>query len=273
LSAFGSRNECSTPKETRKLIAMSFGLSIHAEKISQQFATGLMPIRDLSFICAPGEFIALLGPSGCGKSTLLRMIAGLRKPSSGTLAVGQEQGASEKRVSYVFQEAYLLPWRKVLENVTLPLELLGASRVEREFKARTVLERVGLIDFESYYPSELSGGMKMRVSLARSLVTEPQLLLLDEPFAALDEVTRLKLDQELRDLWLEAKMTVVFVTHSISEAAFLADRIVMLSKKTSGIAQELTNPLPRERSFATRADSRFTELTQQLFSQFQELEA
>ncbi|NBW98846.1 ABC transporter ATP-binding protein [bacterium] len=252
---------------------MSFGLSIHAEKISQQFATGLMPIRDLSFICAPGEFIALLGPSGCGKSTLLRMIAGLRKPSSGTLAVGQEQGASEKRVSYVFQEAYLLPWRKVLENVTLPLELLGASRVEREFKARTVLERVGLIDFESYYPSELSGGMKMRVSLARSLVTEPQLLLLDEPFAALDEVTRLKLDQELRDLWLEAKMTVVFVTHSISEAAFLADRIVMLSKKTSGIAQELTNPLPRERSFATRADSRFTELTQQLFSQFQELEA
>lgn len=251
---------------------MSLGLSIRAEKISQQFATGLTPIRNLTFNCAPGEFVALLGPSGCGKSTLLRMIAGLRKPSSGMLLVGQDQDATEKRVSYVFQEAYLLPWRKVLENVTLPLELLGASRVEREFKARKVLERVGLIDFEGYYPSELSGGMKMRVSLARSLVTEPQLLLLDEPFAALDEVTRLKLDQELRDLWQESKMTVVFVTHSISEAAFLADRILMLSKKTEGLAQEITNPLPPDRSFASRADARFSELTQQLFVRFQELE-
>ncbi|NBX77407.1 MAG: ABC transporter ATP-binding protein [Proteobacteria bacterium] len=249
------------------------GLSVEAKDLTKEFDS-LAPLRSVSFKVNPGEFVALLGPSGCGKSTLLKMIAGLREPTRGKISVGEDGITSaDKRVSYVFQDAYLLPWRKVLGNVTLPLELLGASKVEAEYKARKALERVGLIDFESYYPADLSGGMKMRVSLARSLVTEPNLLLLDEPFAALDEVTRLKLDQDLRDLWVESQMTVLFVTHSISEAAFLTDRIFMLSKKISGIRYEIENPLPKSRSMETRSDSRFGQLTQDLFSKFQELES
>jgi len=249
------------------------GLSVEAQDLSKAF-NSLAPLRSVNFKVSPGEFVALLGPSGCGKSTLLKMIAGLREPTTGKVLVGEDGITSkDKRVSYVFQDAYLLPWRKVLGNVTLPLELLGATKVEAEFKARKALERVGLIDFEGFYPANLSGGMKMRVSLARSLVTEPNLLLLDEPFAALDEVTRLKLDQDLRDLWVESQMTVLFVTHSISEAAFLADRIFMLSKKSSGIRYVIENPLPKGRTMETRADSRFTQLTQDLFSKFQELEA
>lgn len=249
------------------------GLSVEAVQVTKEF-DALTPIRSVDFKVQPGEFIALLGPSGCGKSTLLKMIAGLREPTQGKVVVGDEGAtAQEKRISYVFQDAYLLPWRKVLGNVTLPLELLGATKVEAEFKARKSLERVGLIDFESFYPANLSGGMKMRVSLARALVTEPNLLLLDEPFAALDEVTRLKLDQDLRDLWSESQMTVLFVTHSISEAAFLTDRIFMLSKKTAGIRYTIENPLPKLRTMETRADSRFAHLTQDLFLKFQELEA
>ncbi|MFM8269537.1 MAG: ABC transporter ATP-binding protein [Pseudomonadota bacterium] len=249
------------------------GLGVEAVQVTKEFES-LTPIRSVDFKVQPGEFIALLGPSGCGKSTLLKMIAGLREPTQGKILVGDRSGHSrEKRVSYVFQEAQLLPWRKILGNVTLPLELLGATKVEAEFKARKALERVGLIDFESYYPANLSGGMKMRVSLARALVTEPNLLLLDEPFAALDEVTRLKLDQDLRNVWEGSQMTVFFVTHSISEAAFLTDRIFMLSKKTSGIRYVIDNPLPRNRTMETRADSRFSHLTQDLFVKFQELEA
>jgi NitT/TauT family transport system ATP-binding protein len=249
------------------------GLSVEASDLTKEFDS-LAPLRSVSFKVTPGEFVALLGPSGCGKSTLLKMIAGLREPTRGKIRVGEDgMTSSDKRVSYVFQDAYLLPWRRVLGNVTLPLELLGASKVEAEYKARKALERVGLIDFESYYPADLSGGMRMRVSLARSLVTEPNLLLLDEPFAALDEVTRLKLDQDLRDLWAESQMTVLFVTHSISEAAFLTDRIFMLSKKVSGIRYVIENPLPKNRSMETRSDSRFGQLTQDLFSKFQELEA
>jgi len=248
------------------------GLKVEVQSLSKRFDSGLEPIKNINCVFEAGEFISLLGPSGCGKSTLLKMIAGLRKPSSGNIIVG-ESSFKNQRISYVFQEAQLLPWRKVLGNVMLPLEILGQSPVEAEFNARKALERVGLIDFESYYPAELSGGMKMRVSLARALVTEPQLLLLDEPFAALDEVTRFRLDEDLRNLWSEAKMTVLFVTHSISEAAFLSDRIILLSKKISGIQSVVTNPLPLARSFSTRSDTRFTDLVRQLFESFQELEA
>lgn len=251
---------------------MSKGLRIEIQKLSKQFDSGLEPLKSIDCIFNSGEFVSLLGPSGCGKSTLLKIIAGLRFPTQGKVEI---QGPSEqsKKISYVFQEAQLLPWRTVLGNVTLPLELLKVSNVEAEFNARKALERVGLIDFESYYPSALSGGMKMRVSLARALVTEPELLLLDEPFAALDEVTRFRLDEELRNLWSQSKMTVLFVTHSISEAAFLSDRIVLLSKKISGIHSIVSNPLPESRSFLSRSDSRFTALVSELFEKFQELEA
>jgi NitT/TauT family transport system ATP-binding protein len=252
---------------------IDFGLSVQVSQVVKSYDSGLSPLKGVSFSLEPGKFLALIGPSGCGKTTLLKMIAHLREPSSGEIKVGKEKTDEERRVAYVFQDAYLLPWRKVLENVTLPLEILGASKVERELKARKALERVGLIDFESYYPANLSGGMKMRVSLARSLVNNPNLLLLDEPFAALDEVTRLRLDQDLRNLWAESQMTVVFVTHSISEAAFLADRIIMLSTKTGKIQHDIINPLPKNRTLETRALPEFSELTQDLFLRFQELEA
>lgn len=250
----------------------SHGLKVEIQALSKRFDSGLEPLKNIHCVFEPGEFISLLGPSGCGKSTLLKMIAGLREPTQGKVEVGNSPTQS-KKISYVFQEAQLLPWRKVLGNVTLPLELLGASPVEAEFSARKALERVGLIDFESYYPAALSGGMKMRVSLARALVTEPELLLLDEPFAALDEVTRFRLDEELRGLWNHSKMTVLFVTHSISEAAFLSDRIVLLSKKLSGIHSIVSNPLPESRSFSSRTDPRFTSLVSELFEKFQELES
>jgi len=252
---------------------MSFGgLTVEINQVSKSFESGLEPLKNISCEIKAGEFVSILGPSGCGKSTLLKMVAGLRKPSAGQIKVGENTSGAQK-ISYVFQEPQLLPWRKVLGNVMLPLELLGNASIDSELRARKALERVGLIDFESYYPAELSGGMKMRVSLARALVTEPELLLMDEPFAALDEITRFRLDEELRSLWSESQMTVLFVTHSISEAAFLSDRILLLSKKISGIHSIVSTSLPIDRSFSTRSDPRFTQLVSGLFENFKELEA
>jgi NitT/TauT family transport system ATP-binding protein len=177
-----------------------------------------------------GSFVALLGPSGCGKSTLLRLISGLESPSSGSISlapggeaptVASAQGAS--KLAFVFQDAQLLPWRSVIDNVALPLELQGVSRAEARRLARGPLSEVELGDVHDRFPDQLSGGMRMRVSIARALVTEPDLLLLDEPFAALDELTRQRLDERLHRLWLARHMTVIFVTHALGEAAFLAE--------------------------------------------------
>jgi NitT/TauT family transport system ATP-binding protein len=200
---------------------------------------------------APGEFVALLGPSGCGKSTLLRLIAGLDRADGGAVEVGGGGAA------FVFQDAHLLPWRTVLDNVALPLELRGVAVAERLTQARAAIAEVGLGDAEGRRPAELSGGMRMRVSLARALVTRPRLLLLDEPFAALDELTRLRLDDQLRGLWLAQGMTVLFVTHSITEAAYLADRAVVFSPRPARIVADLRLDLPRERSTATRTEPAF----------------
>src|SRR5208337_612389 len=176
-----------------------------------------------------GEFVAVLGPSGCGKSTLLRMIARLAEPDCGRIRT--EPNGERFQTAFVFQDAHLLPWRNVLDNAALPLELMGVAEAERRERAMTVLDQVNLLETEARYPAQLSGGMRMRVSLARALVTQPRLLLLDEPFAALDEVTRFRLEAQLRELWISRRMTVVFVTHSISEAAFLADRAVVLTRR------------------------------------------
>lgn len=204
---------------------------------------------------ASGEFIAILGPSGCGKSTLLRMIARLTTPTSGSIAIHPDE---QFQTSFVFQDAHLLPWRTVLDNTALPLELMGIAEEARFVTARAALQQVSLYETEDRYPAQLSGGMRMRASLARALVTKPRLLLLDEPFAALDEITRFRLDTQLRELWQTRGITVVFVTHSISEAAFLANRAVVLTKRGGGIKLDRRLDLPLTRTDDLRMDPRLT---------------
>ena len=216
---------------------------------------------------AAGEFVAILGPSGCGKSTLLRMIARLAEPTAGRITIQPEE---QFQTSFVFQDAHLLPWRTVLDNAALPLELMGVAREARYATARTALQQVGLFETEDRYPAQLSGGMRMRASLARALVTEPRLLLLDEPFAALDEITRFRLDTQLRELWRTRGITVVFVTHSISEAAFLANRAVVLAKRGGGIKLDRRLDLPLERNDDLRMDPRLGHEMKVLLSAMEE---
>jgi NitT/TauT family transport system ATP-binding protein len=207
-------------------------------------------VADLDLEIPPGQFLALLGPSGCGKTTLLRLIAGLDTPDRGSIRLeGDPEGRSR---AYVFQDACLLPWRRVLDNVALPLELGGVPKAERREQARRLIQLVGLEAASERYPDELSGGMKMRVSLARALITRPRLLLLDEPFAALDDFTRQHLDDHLQGLFLAHGMTVVFVTHSMAEAVYLADRVVMLAPQGGGLVLDQRVDLPRPRDQDTR---------------------
>ena len=219
---------------------------ISISHLSKKFFPNLLALQDLNFEISNGEFIAILGPSGCGKSTFLRLVAGLERPTHGEVTGTPEQ------IAYVFQEAHLMPWRSILENVALPLELQGIDRTERIHRAREALKLVDLAEFAAAYPAQLSGGMKMRASLARAMVTHPKILLLDEPFAALDEITRHNLEEDLRKLWLSKKMTVIFVTHSISEACFLADRILMLSSRPGKIIGDLKINLPEKRDTEVR---------------------
>jgi NitT/TauT family transport system ATP-binding protein len=214
-------------------------------------------VEGLDLSIAAGEFVAILGPSGCGKSTLLRMIAGLELLDAGSIGFGDGGGAPKNALAYVFQDAHLLPWRNVLSNVALPLELQGRAAGERRDAAARAIASVGLADAARRHPEQLSGGMRMRVSLARALVTEPRLLLLDEPFAALDEITRQGLDDQLRALWAATGMTVLFVTHSIAEAAFLAERAVVLTRRPARVVLEHTLDLPAQRDAALRGDARF----------------
>ena len=221
------------------------GATIRCEAVSHSFAgTGLV-LDDISFQVEPGEFVALLGPSGSGKSSLLRLIAGLDQPAGGRLAID----AGDQTVSrgFVFQDATLMPWRTVLGNTTLPLELTGWSRTDAESRATEELHRVRLSEFGARYPHELSGGMKMRVSVARALTTRPNLLLLDEPFAALDEPARHALQLQLREIWRALKMTILFVTHSVTEAVFIADRIVVLSQRPAHLLLDQKVALPENR--------------------------
>jgi len=222
--------------------------------VRRVFEGGVVAVDRIDLSVAQGEFLAILGPSGCGKSTLLRMIAGLDQPTNGSI-----WGVDRHSIAYVFQDAHLLPWRNVLRNVALPLELRGISKEERLLAARKAIEQVGLSEAEAQYPAQLSGGMRMRVSLARALVTEPKILLLDEPFAALDEITRSQLDEQLRALWQSRRMTVIFVTHSITEATFLCNRAIVLTRRPGrvvidhqieGLTEARTNLLRGEPEFA-----------------------
>ena len=223
----------------------------------------VVAVDGVDLAVGPGAFVAILGPSGCGKSTLLRMIAGLDRPDAGSIEI--DGGERRNAIAYVFQDAHLLPWRSVLDNAALPLELLGRDAGERRIAARRAIEQVGLGDAASRFPAQLSGGMRMRVSLARALVTEPRLLLLDEPFAALDEITRQQLDDQLRSLWRATGMTVLFVTHSIAEASYLAECAVVLTRRPARTVLEHRIDLPDERDAALRGDPRFAHQTRVLY--------
>jgi NitT/TauT family transport system ATP-binding protein len=201
-----------------------------------------------------GSFVAIIGPSGCGKSTLLRIIAGLDTPDEGSAVVPARATGD---IAYVFQDAHLMPWRSVAENVALPLELRAVPKDERDAAVRRALEDVELTDAATRYPAELSGGMRMRASIARALVTRPKLLLMDEPFAALDELTRHRLDERLLTLWRERHLTVLFVTHAIFEATFLAERAIVLSRRPARILHDGRVDLPEVRTAATRGEPAF----------------
>ena len=235
--------------------ASSTGVGLRARGVRRVFQDGLVALDGLDLDVEPGELLALLGPSGCGKSTLLRLLAGLDAPDGGRieLAPALARGA----LTFVFQDAHLLPWRDLLGNVALPLELADVPRAERFARARQAIDAVGLGDAARRYPAELSGGMRMRASLARAVVTRPRLLLLDEPFASLDEITRQRLDDQLRALHAAHHMTVVFVTHSLAEAAYLGERAIVLSQRPATIVLEHRLELPRERSAALRSEPTF----------------
>ncbi len=226
--------------------------------VGRRFPTGTEALREVSLRIDDGDFMALLGPSGCGKSTLLRLIAGLDQPDTGTLRwdAGEPPGPGD--IGYVFQDATLLPWASAEDNVWLPLRLRGMTQNEARDDVAAVLNRVGLVGFEAMRPAQLSGGMRMRVSIARALVTKPRLLLMDEPFAALDEFTRHRLQEDLLTLWRDIGCTIVFVTHSIYEAAFLARGIVLMTPRPGRVGQDMTSTLPR--GAETRLDPAYAAL-------------
>ena len=223
--------------------------------VGKTFERGTIALDGLDLAVADGEFVSLLGPSGCGKSTALRIIAGLSAPTAGTVEWPDPEIGGESKIGFVFQEPTLLPWANVTANVRLPLTLAHAGAGSGEAVTRWI-DRVGLADFAQSYPRELSGGMKMRASIARALVTEPRLLLMDEPFAALDEITRFKLNNELAALWHELRRTVIFVTHSVFESVYLSQRIVVMTPRPGRVFADLKidAAFPRDERFRTSSD-------------------
>jgi NitT/TauT family transport system ATP-binding protein len=230
--------------------------------ISKMFSNGIVALQDLSLDIRQGEFVSLLGPSGCGKSTVLRIIAGLGEPTSGAVVWPERMGKGgpggdrddvARDIGFVFQEPTLMPWATVFGNVWLPLRLSGISRTAAREKVMEALAMVGLEKFADAYPRELSGGMKMRVSIARAVITRPKLLLMDEPFAALDEITRFRLNNDLLQLWEAFGWTVIFVTHSVFESAYLSSRIVVMAARPGRVSTELAvdAPYPRTDEFRT----------------------
>jgi len=225
--------------------------------ISKVFSNGTLALKDMSLDVGRGEFLSLLGPSGCGKSTALRIIAGLGEPTSGTIdwptAEYDTAGHPHPEIGFVFQEPTLMPWATVFSNVWLPLRLKGVSKSAARDEVIETLRMVGLEAFARAYPRELSGGMKMRVSIARALVTKPKLLLMDEPFAALDEITRFKLNNDLLELWERFGWTVIFVTHSVFESVYLSERIVVMAARPGRVYTDLRidAPYPRHDDFRT----------------------
>jgi len=232
------------------------GLAVSLRGITKVYDTGVAALGPLDLDVPRGEFVSLLGPSGCGKSTALRLIAGLAAPTSGSVGVTNRTGAARNSIGFVFQEPTLMPWTSVRENVRLPLKLTHAPPAEANARVEAALTQVGLAEFAGAYPRQLSGGMKMRVSLARALVTDPDILLMDEPFAALDEITRFRLNNDLLALWRNLRKTVIFVTHSVFESVYLSQRVIVMTSRPGKIRAEfrIDAPEPRDEEFRTSAD-------------------
>ena len=223
--------------------------AIAVNAVSKVFPSGLEALRTVTIDIQPGEFVSFVGPSGCGKSTLLKLIGGLLAPSGGDISVGGRKVSGPRRdVGVMFQTSVLFPWRTVLENVLLPIEVFGLERGAAIEKARGILGMVGLGGREAAYPRELSGGMQQRAALSRVLVTDPRIILMDEPFGALDEFTRERMNIELLRIWSERGQTIIFVTHSINEAVFLSDRIVVMDTSPGRVVAVVEVPLARPRS-------------------------
>jgi NitT/TauT family transport system ATP-binding protein len=235
----------------------SGALIVALRGVGKTFPSGTVALAGLDLDVREGEFLSLLGPSGCGKSTALRIVAGLTEPTRGVVEWTEAaKTENENRLGFVFQEPTLMPWANVSNNALLPLKLKGIASEQASKRVAAALERVGLQKFGAAYPRELSGGMRMRVSIARALVTEPALLLMDEPFAALDEITRFKLNNDLLRVWQALRTTIVFVTHSVFESVYLSSRIVVMAARPGRVFTEIAidAPYPRDQTFRTSAE-------------------
>src|SRR3954452_3669915 len=234
------------------------GVAVRLRAVTKVYDSGVMALGPLDLEVCNGEFVSLLGPSGCGKSTALRLIAGLNAPTTGTVAVSyrRAQARAGHSIGFVFQEPTLMPWTSVAGNVRLPLKLKRLPKPEADARVGEALAQVGLAEFAGAYPRELSGGMKMRVSLARALVTDPDILLMDESFAALDEITRFRLNNDLLALWRNLRKTVIFVTHSVFESVYLSQRVIVMTARPGRIGSEfrIDAPEPRGEEFRTSAE-------------------
>jgi len=239
---------------------MNDRIAFSLNHVSKVFTNGTVALQDMHLTVQTSQFISLVGPSGCGKSTVLRLVAGLSRLSTGQIDWGPDTPTpaahpQSPNLAFVFQEAALMPWATVLENVCLPLKLSGVSRRAAQIAAQEALHLVGLAGCDRHYPRELSGGMKMRVSIARALVTQPSVLLMDEPFGALDEITRSKLNNDLLDLWQQKQWTVLFVTHNIYEAVYLSQRVIVMAPRPGRVVADIPidAPYPRTEDFRTSA--------------------
>lgn len=235
--------------------------------LSKVYANGTPALQDLNLTVSEGEFVSLVGTSGCGKSTLLRAIAGLEKISSGEIKWCRKY--LKQKLAFVFQEPVLMPWAKAIDNVGLPLKLSGLSEDKARLRSAEAIDLVGLKGFENLYPRQLSGGMKMRVSIARALVTQPRILLMDEPFGALDEMTRSKLHQDLLTLWQQQHWTVIFITHNIYEAVYLSHRVVVITPRPGRVAADIAIEASYPRSEDFRTSSLFNDYCRQIFARLQ----
>ncbi len=235
---------------------------IMLKNIGMKYDSGVTALTNVSIDIKKGEFVSLLGPSGCGKTTLLRIIADLIKPTSGEISVGGETPESarlKRKYGIVFQSPVLYDWRTVKKNVILPMEILNVPKPDREERAMQMLELVGLKDFANHYPKQLSGGMQQRVGIARALAIQPEILLMDEPFSALDEFTREKLHEDLLRIWRKTNKTIVFVTHNIAESVFLSDRVCVLSPHPGRLSAIIDIDLPRPRTAEIKNTAEFTD--------------